>query len=133
MGRLREVAAGLGAEDSVAAARLAHAVGAIRAPVGGTLDPLNVFREVVVLAERPSPRTPRRLFALVAGVGLVVGAVATTALSAGARLPQPQSLPEVAGVFVTHPQSGADAEWPSQQPALNAAWGDWADRHWAAR
>jgi hypothetical protein len=103
--------------------------------VGELADPLDVFREVIVMAERPRPRTPRRIFVLVAAVGLILGGAAATAVPAGTRLVSfrpvsslaggVQPSLEVAGVVVTRPQSGADAEWPSQQPALNAAWGNW--------
>jgi hypothetical protein len=53
-----------------------NAVDALVAPAGSSVDPLESFREALVLADQPRARIPRQLVGLALLIGFVAGGTA---------------------------------------------------------
>jgi hypothetical protein len=87
IGRVHEVSAALASAGSSIAMGLLNAIDALIAPVGSSVDPLESFREVLVIADHAPLRVPRRLWALALVVGLVAGSVAWAILATYTSLP----------------------------------------------
>jgi hypothetical protein len=81
VGRVHEVSAALASVRSTAAISLVNAVDSLLAPIGSSVDSLESFREVLVIADQPRPHDSRRLVAGALVIGLVAGGVAAAILA----------------------------------------------------